>query len=230
MKSTDPFDELTSNTYGQETFKTKLYDSLRQRNELFGYDAQSGQRLQKNYHDNYFQNNYSGQNALYSSRDISQAPLDYYFDLRTNGNQKAVIGFTSLAPNLYDDNVVPSVPTVTKPNLYKSWEPFSTSATPVMKGCYTRFIPHEQVEVAPRQDIRYWGADLNSRFYERQIISSAEEHPYSNWYRRQGLINLVAENMPSRSDPYLKKIESSADSFASRIHENGGKPPAVTNF
>jgi len=197
---------------------------------MFGYDAQLIGRLQNNYHNNYFQNSYPGEGSCNTSEDVSKAPQDYYFDLRTKSNQKSVVGFTALTPNLYNDNVLPTTPTIEKPNLYRNWEPFSTTATPVMGGCYTRFIPHKPVEVAPRQDVSYWGADLNARMYERQIISSAKEQPYANWNRRQALLSLVAENMPSRNDPYLQKIESPDDSFACQLQKSGGKPPAVTSF
>jgi hypothetical protein len=220
----------TQNTYSTDGFKRKLYDSLKQRNELFGYDAQNVQRLQQNYQNNYFVNTGQSTDSCNKSCDVKMAPMDYYFDLRTNQSAKAVIGFTGLTPNLYDDNVIPDKATIEKPNLYRNWEPFSTTATPVMKGCYTRFVPHEPVEVAPRQDVNYWGADLNARMYERRLISSAKEQPYANFYRRQGLINLISKNMPSRNDPYLKKIDAPSDSFAFQLQEAGGMPPAVTTL
>lgn len=220
----------TYNSYDSETIKTKLYDSLKQRNELFGYDAQQIQTLQKNYHDNYFTNTFPPEGPCNSSQSTSMAPLDYYFDLRTNPSKKTVIGYTALTPNLYDDNVLPTAPTIEEPNLYKNWEPFSTTATPIMKGCYVKFVPHKPVEVAPRQNIRYWGADLNARLYERRLISSAEEQPYANYYRRQGLLNLISKNVPSQNDPYLKKIDRPTDSFGCQLQRNNGNPPAVTSF
>lgn len=222
----------TYNSYDKQNIHQKLYDSPDQRNELFGYDAQRTQRLQQTYHNNYPNGEYTGEEerTCDTRHDVSQAPLDYYFDLRTNSNQKSIIGYSAMTPNLYNDNVLPTTPTIKAPNLYKNWEPFSTTPTPVMGGCYTKFIPHKPIEVAPHTNVRYWGADLNARMYERKIISSANEQPYSNWNRRQGLLNLVAENMPSRNDPYTKKIENPEDSFAYQIQRSCGKPPAVTSF
>jgi len=220
----------TQNTYAAADFKWNLYDSLKQRNELFGYNDQNILRLQRNYNDNYFVNTAKSGDRCDKSCDVRTAPLDYYFDLRTKSNEKAIIGYTDLTPNLYNDNVTPQQPTIEKPDLYKTWEPFSTSATPVLKGCYTHYVPHKPVEVAPQQRPDYWGADLNARMYERSLISSAKEQPYANFYRRQGLINLISQNMPSRNDPYLKKIEKPEDSFVCQIQRSGGKPPAVTSF
>jgi hypothetical protein len=218
------------NSYGPPHFRQHLFDSVQDRNRTFGYNKELQQRLQNNYRSSYFNNQFPGQQGCNTSQDVSTAPKNYYFNLKTDINQKTIIGQTHLRPNIYNDNVLPETPTFVRPNLYKSWETFSTTATPVMRGQYTKFIPHTPVEVAPRQDARYWEADLNARLYERQIITSAKEQPYANWNRRQAFINLIAQNTPSRNDPYLKKLETANSNFGCQLQRNQGIPPAVTSF
>ena len=98
-----------------------------------------------------------------------------------------------------------------------------------MKNCYTRFIPHAPVEVAPRHSSKYWEADLNARIYERRLAMSGEENPYANWNRRQAWMNLIAKDMPPTNDPYLKPVAGPGDTFACKM-KTSPKPPAVTSF
>jgi hypothetical protein len=194
---------MTHNSYSQSDLKWKLYDSVQERNELFGYNHQHLMRVQENHNNSYLVNQFP----------LSQPyDTDYYFDLRAK--DKSIIGFTEQTPHLYNDNVLPGQPTIEQPNLYKNWEPFTTTAAPVLKGQYTQFIPHTPVEIAPRQNSNYWSADLNARLYERQLISSAKEQPYANFYARQGMLNLLAQNMPSSTDRYLRKIEEPSSTLA----------------
>lgn len=223
--------QASTYTYADPGFRRQLYDSVAERNHIFGYDATELPRVQRNYHDTYVCDPYKSCCANNRSCDVCTAPKDYYFDLNVDPCQKAVIGFTKFTPNLYDDVVLPGgKPTIEKPNLYRSWEPFSTTATPILKGCYTKWIPHKPVEIAPRRDPNYWVADLNARLYERSLVGSAKENPYANFYRRQGLINLLAQNMPPRNDPYTKVIASGQDSFACQLQQNSGIGPATTSF
>jgi len=215
----------TTNTYAKDAFKFALYEGKQERNALFGYDYLQRQPLQQRYHDNYFCNNLPG-----NVKDIRAAPKDYYFDMRTEPCEKTVIGPLDTRPNLYNDNVLPYTRTFERPNLYKSWEPFTTTAVPAMKGQYVTYIPHKPCEVAPNNDDKLWVADLNSKLYERSIISSAREQPYANHYRRQGLVNLISINVRPDGDPYSKKIQTPDDTFCASVARNGGNPPAVTSF
>ena len=215
----------THNSYAEDAFKNTLYDSVAERNNLFGYDYLQHQPLQDRYASNHFCNHLRGE-----VRDIHQAPKDYYFDMNTRACEKTVIGPLDTRPNLYNDNVLPYTKTFERPNLYKSWQPFTTTATPAMKGQYVRYIPHEPCEVAPNNDDKLWVADLNSKLYERRLVTGARDQPYSNWYGRQGLQNLVTQYMPPNNDPYTKKIERPDDTFCASLKRNGNRPPAVTNF
>jgi len=155
-------------SYSSSNIKFKLYDSLEDRNTTFGYNTTLNQRVNNNLHDSYFYEKISG----------PEAPKDYYFQMQTDPNNKTVFGeleVLDIRPNLYNDNVLPTTPTFESVDLYKNWKPFTTSATPTMKNCYTTFVPHEPVEVAPRETQHFWEADLNARIHERSLILSAEE-------------------------------------------------------
>ena len=212
----------TQNTYSKD-FKWKLYDSLHERNNLFGYDQQNIMRVQENVNNTHFVNNLVG-----NSCDVATASIEYYNDLRTKQNQKAVIGFTHATPNLYNDNVLPGYPTIEEPNLHKNWKPLVTSAAPVLQGSYVSYTQHEPVEIAPRQNVNFWGADLNARLYERQLVGSAIENPYANFYGRQAMLNLLAKDMPNNNDPYLRKIDTDSESMAYQLKHFG--PPATFKF
>lgn len=208
----------TQNTYSKD-FKYQLYESVEDRNSIFGYDQLNLMRVQEAHNNAHFHDAPPG-----ASCDVSSAPLDYYYDLRVR--DKAVIGFTHATPNLYDDCVYPGQPTIEAPNLHKNWQTFTTTATPpLLKGCPVTFTEHEPVEIAPRLQSNYWLADLNARLYERQLINSAQENPYANFYGRQAMLNLLAQNMPNDNDPYLHRIEKPTDSFAYQLTNFG--PPAT---
>lgn len=210
----------THNTYSRD-FKHHLYDSAADRNELFGYDQQHLMRVQDTLNNTYL----TDDTPPGTSCDVTMAPKDYYFDLRVKQNEKAIIGFTDRTPNLYDDNVVPGEPTIEYPYRYKNWQTLTTSAVPpILKGCPVSYTPHEPVEIAPRPD-NYWIADLNARLYERQLINSAIENPYANFYGRQAWLGLLAQNMPNDNDPYLHRIERPEDSYAYQLTHHG--PPAT---
>jgi hypothetical protein len=215
----------TTNTYAADAFKYTLYASEGERNALFGYDYLQKQPLQQRYHQGYFRND-----LKVNVRDIRQSPKDYYFDMKTRECEKTVIGPLNTRPNLYNDNVLPYTTTFERPNLYKSWQPLTTTAVPAMKGQYVQYIPHKPCEVAPNNDPKLWVADLNAKMYERSLISSAREQPFANWYRRQGLQNLVSQYVPPSNDPYTKKIARPDDTFCASLKRNGNKPPAVTSF
>lgn len=217
----------TTNTYAEDAFKHKLYNSTDERNHMFGYDFMQKQPLQSRYHDNYLCNHLAG-----ATKDIRMAPKDYYFDMKVPECEKTVIGPLDTRPNIYNDNVLPYTKTFEQPNLYKNWAPFTTTATPAMKGQYVRFIPNtkeETCEVAPNNDPKIWVADLNSKLYERNIISSAREQPYANWNRRQGLINMMTLYMPPNNDPYTQKIDRPDDTFCASTQRNNCVPPAVVS-
>ena len=99
-----------------------------------------------------------------------------------------------------------------------------------MKNCYTTYVPHEPVEVAPKQTPKYWEADLNARMYERSVIVAAEENPYVNYNRRQVYLGLLAKDMSSKRDTYTQKVSGPEETFAYKLGQNNGIPPAVTNF
>jgi hypothetical protein len=210
-------------SYTSVNLRRTLWDSAAQRSQQMGYDRQNLGRVQDNYHENYKCNFM----ASPDSQDISQAPRNYYFNTTVDPSQKAVIGFTGMNPNLYNDNLLPGLNTVMQ-NRYKSWEPFSTTANPIVSGGRVQFIPHEPVEVAPRQREQYWGADLNARLYERNVQNAAIESGYNNFHARTSLINLVAANMRTGGDRYTKVINGPQDTFAAQVKKCG--PPATTNF
>lgn len=213
----------TSNRYAADAFKFRLYNSLDERNNLHGNNFVLSQPVQRKHQDAFFTH-------VTPSNDISKAPKDYYFDLRT-GDSKSAIGPMNVRPNLYNDNVSPYTSTFERPSLYKSWEPFTTTPINAMKGERVRFIPHAQpCEVAPNTDSRLWTADPNAELYERRLIQSAEDNPYSNHYRRQGLMSMVALYMKPNNDPYSKKIDAPDDTFCNQLQRNGGVPPATTQF
>jgi len=217
-----------SYTYSAPAFKYQLYSSAAERRKLFGYDYMSQSGLQNRHHDAYFQNTYCGPVG-----DISRAPDDYYYGsanrpMPTWGQN---IGYLGTRPNLYNDNVNPWNPTFERPNMYRSWEPLSTTATPAMQGSYTQFLPYEQpCEVAPWNSSKLWVADINSKIYERAMVTGAEEQPYSNWYRRQGLAQLLNINNPERHDDYTVKLDMPENSFCAKLAQNKGVPPAVVNM
>ena len=219
--------EETTNTYAADAFRRKLYEGgCRERNRMFGFDYLQRQPLLQRHLDNYMCNNRFGAN-----KDIVGAPKDYYFDMRVNDSEKAIIGPLDTRPNLYNDNVLPYTRTFEKPMLYRSWEPLTTTATPVMKGQYVRFIPKKKpCEVAPNNDSTLWVTSLNPRMYERKLIQSAKSQPYANHYRRQGLANLISLNVRSNNDPYTKVLRKPEDGFCESMARNGGTPPAVTSF
>lgn len=200
-----------------------LWPTVAERNDAFGYSRQQLPQLQKTYNDNWKHVNVPSGSSL----DVSQATKDYYFNMSVDPSVKSVIGFTGIRPNLYNDNLqsVSSVP----PNNYRSWEPFSTTANPVPLGTYVRFIPHAPVEVAPVQRENYWTGDLNGRLYERSLIGSAVENPYANFYARQGMLSLLAQNMRVGGDTYTKPLVGPKDAFAYQA-QHLPSPPPVTNF
>ena len=215
----------TTNTYAGDTFKFKLYKSNLERDALFGFNYLQRQPLQQSYHDNHFYNTQPG-----PVRDIRAAPKDYYFDLRTAPCQKSVIGSIHARPNLYNDNVLPHTRTLQRLESHKTWEPLSNTAAPFMKGQYVSWQPHAPCEVAPNYDDKLWVADMNSKLYERRMITGARETPYANHYRRQGMLNLTAQYMRPDGDPYTKKLSTSNDSLCATLSHNGGHPPAVTGL
>lgn len=217
--------------YSKEGLRQTLYDGPADRAAIFGLDQmnQPGP-LQSNYNTGFFYNPAPCSNPCAPrSTDICMAPSDYYWDDITP-KQGANLGPLNVQPNIYNDLVLPGDKTFEPPNLYRNWEPWSTTATPVLSGCYTTWIPHTPVEVAPRQDPRYWVANKNMRQYERSLQVSAEQNPYSNFYRRQAWISLLQQNMPNRSDGYTKQVKSPGESFAAQMTQSGGIGPAVTNF
>jgi hypothetical protein len=212
--------ESSVSSYTSASLRNWLFPTIAERNEAFGYDHLLLPPVQQNY--NLF---WKTPYTAGPSADVSTAPKDYYFNLPANPSRESVIGFVGMQPNLYNDNLLPlsTVP----PNFWKSGELFSTTANPVPSGAYVRYIPHPPVEIAPNQTRAYWEADLNGRLYERSLINSAKENPYSNWYGRQGLINLLAENIRTQ-DPYLQPITGPCESIASQLQRC--EPPAVTNL
>uniref|UniRef100_A0A6C0BN98 Uncharacterized protein n=1 Tax=viral metagenome TaxID=1070528 RepID=A0A6C0BN98_9ZZZZ len=222
-----------TNSYTKPAFKYQLYDSLTERNRTFGYDYMSQSRLQNNHHNAYFSNVYCG-----SVGDIHQAPKDYYFgsaDLRPRPAPDACpaqnMAPLDTRPNIYNDNVYPYTNTFVKPTLHRSWQPFTTTATPSMTGSYTQFFPHAQpCEVAPWNSSMVWEADLNAKLYERAIIAGAKEQPYSNWNRRQALAQLINLNAPSNNDIYTQKLSRPDDTFCEAQRRNAGIPPAIVHF
>jgi hypothetical protein len=210
-------------SFSSQNLKFKLYDSLQDRNQSFGYNYTLNQRVNDNYHNSYFEPNISP----------PQAPKNYYFQMHTDPNIKSTLSdfdFQDIRPNLYNDNVLPTTPTFEYPDLYRNWKPFTTTARPIMKNCYTTYVPHEPVEVAPKQTPKYWEADLNARMYERSVIVAAEENPYVNYNRRQVYLGLLAKDMSSKRDTYTQKVSGPEETFAYKLRQNNGIPPAVTNF
>jgi hypothetical protein len=225
-----PACNTTDNSYSSQCMSRTLYDGPADRAAVFGTDMMQEQALQRNYNTGYFYNPAPCVNPCAPrSVDICAASQAYYFD-PVEPKQGANLALLTTQPNIYDDTVVVTEPTFSPPNLYKNWEPFSTTATPVLQGCYTKWVPHTPVEVAPRQDPNFWEADLNKRMYERGLITSAKENPYENFYRRQGLVQLLAINMPNTTDEYTKQITGPCQTFAQEVQRNGGVGPAVTNF
>ena len=212
-----------NNSYTQDAFKFKLYSDLNERNQVFGYDKVVQHPVQVNYQNNHFLQSMPGQ-----SHDIRTAPKDYYFDSRVDGNQKSVIGPLDVRPNIYNDLQYPWTKNLTKPNLYKNWQPFTTSNTDALVGQRVRFEPHNPVELAPNYAANYNTADLNALIYERKIILQADEQPYMNFNRRAALLSLVAQNVKFRSDGYMKLLGRPEDAFANR--DPALPPPAVTGF
>lgn len=213
-----------TNTYDSRTFKHKLYSTVQERNNLFGYDHQNLPNLQKNYHNTFLERETVSSDCRDRVCDVSTAPKDYYFNLPRN-ERRTVIGQTETVPNIYDDVFRTTQSVATKPNFYRTWEPFSTSAQNLLRGCSTTFTPHDPVEVAPRIDPNYWTADLNSRMYERNLVNSAIEQPYANFYNRQGMANLVAQNMRSGQDIYT--VPLTGQSFNKQLKMNNSVPPAT---
>ena len=213
----------TFNPYGPD-FKFRLYDSVEERNNLFGNNFMLDTTRERSYMNGHFSQ------CDKTPEDIRFGPKQYYYDMRVDDAQKTIMGPMNVRPNLYDDIVVPYLPTFEKTNSYKSWEPFTTTATAVKRGHATEWIPHTPVEVAPNRDARLWQADQNSLLYERKLISSARENPYANHYRRQGLVSLMALNMRPNNDFYTKKINSLDDTFGETMKKNNNIPPATTSF
>lgn len=214
------------NTYDSRSFKYDLYDNAEERNWLFGYDKQNISDLQMNYHNTFLNNEYLvNGNCQDRVCDVSTAPKDYYYNLPRNEN-RAVIGQTALTPNLYDDVFRPDQPNASVPNFSRTWKPFTTSAQNLLKGCSTTFVPNERpVEIAPRINKNFWTADLNSKLYERSIINSAQENPYLNFYHRQGMINLLAQNMRNTNDPYT--VPLTGQTFDIQLQQNNNIPPVT---
>lgn len=215
----------TTNTYSGDSFKFQLYDSLEDRNNLFGYNFMLSQPLQRQQHNAHFLNTRPG-----PVQDIRRAPKDYYFNMRTNNNLKTVLGPMDTRPNLYNDNVLPYTRTFERPDLYKSWEPFTTTAVPAMKGERVRWTPHAPCEVAPNNDPRLWVADTNAAIYERGLVTSAREQPYANFNARQGLMNLTSINVPPNNDEYMQMVRKPSDTFCAQLKRNNYVPPATTAF
>lgn len=220
--------DATYNSYSTENLKFGLYDSLEQRNALFGYDYIHQGAMNKAYQNNFFVNT----KASPQSQDISLAPRDYYFDLRTDNTQKAVIGWDddTLRPSLYNDEVTPAVPSLSTPNFYRSGQPFSNNPTVAFPNVATTFWPHKNgpVEVAPNMNPKMWIANQNAMMYERKLVSGAEESFYSNNQRRQGLNQLINTLIRPSGSPYTVRIETPELSFANQLEQAKGRPPATT--
>lgn len=139
---------------------------------------------------------------------------------------RALIDPLGYRPSLYNDNVHPYTKTYEAPDTHRSWQPFSTTATPSMLGEYQQFYPHEKkCEIGGWHTPRLWEADLNTQIYERSVLSQAKEQPYANWYRRQALAQLININNPGNSDLYTQKVCSPQDSYC-----NLETTPATVHF
>ena len=208
----------TTNTYSKDSFKYELYPSLCDRNETHGFNFMYQPDQQQRHHDAHFQNTYNG-----PWKDRTHTPS--LFDTKVDKSQKTLIAPLDVRPNLYNDQVHPWTPTVDPPNLYRSWKPYTTTATPTMTGEYVQFIPHQQpCPVAPINDSSYWVANMNSKLYERRLLSAADEQPYANWYRRQAWAQMLAQNMPS-NDKYTVKLDRPENTYCAAQARNGGQPP-----
>lgn len=214
----------TNYTYAGDSFKYQNYTDPADRAQAFGYNYMRQGPLQNAYHQQYFCN------TTPPKSDVINAPKDYYNHLKLDHEAQAIIGPLDIRPNLYNDNVHPYTTTSERPNLYKSWQPFTTTATSMAKSQGIMWIPHKQpCEVASRSNPNYWQADLNARIFERGLVSAAAEQPYSNHWRRVAMQNLVSLNMRADGDPYSKPVEKPSDSFCHQLKENC-TPPATTSF
>lgn len=212
-----------NNSYTDQAFKFKLYQNLEDRNHVFGYDKVVQHPMQVNYQNNYFVQTRPG-----PVRDISTAPKDYYQNPQILDNcNKAYIGPLEVRPNLYNDLQYPWTNNLTKPNLYKSWEPLSTANTDGLIGQSVRYVEHTPVELAANNQINYKTGDLNALLYERKIRLSADEQPYMNFNRRAAMLSMVSQNVKFRSDGYLKLLSRPEDAYAFRT---AATLPAVTGF
>jgi len=213
----------SNNTYTDDAFKYKLWNSLNDRNQVFGYDKVVQHPVQVNLQNNHFMQGNPG-----TSGDIRTAPKDYYFDLRVDPKTRANIGPLGARPNIYNDLQYPWTNNLNKPNLYKNWQPLTTSNTDGLVGQPVRYVAHNPVELAPNYDPKYKTADLNALIYERKIRLEAQEQPYANFNRRAAQISLMSQNVKFRSDGYMKLITRPEDAFANRDPKL--EPPAVTGF
>lgn len=198
LKSKEYVQPASYSSYTQANFPKSLYANVQERNALF-YDSlvQPATQINQN-------NSFLDVQAPGGQDDIDIAPKSYYNDLNVRGPRTA-IGPLGETPNLYDDIVRPGVPTPFEPDLNRSWEPFSTTAMNPSKHNRVTWTP-TVCEVAPRHSAKYWVPGLDSKLYERGLISGAEEQPYANFNRNQTLVNLLGINVPNKSDFYTRPL------------------------
>jgi hypothetical protein len=186
----------TTNTYADPAMMVTMYDTEEKRNSIFGVDQIVQSRALPH-------------NA---AADIRRAPKNYYDDMHTNPAEKTLIGPLDSRPTLYNDVLAPYTRNRFAPNTTKTWQPFTTSATPTYGGSPV-WNQTSRCEIAPNMDERLWTPDLNEIIYRRKLVTSAQEQPYANFNRRQGLVELMAINMPPNNDFYTRKINSPDDRF-----------------
>jgi hypothetical protein len=184
---------MTHDSYSSDNLKHLTYDSTKHRNDILGYNYLLKRESLDNYNDKFF-----------TIQDTPSYAVDP--DMMVNTTHKSILDNPNAYPNLYDDNIIAGRNNNHEPNRYRTWEPLTSSAVPSISGEYNKFTPHTPQSVGANVRNTYWVADLNGQLMDRKISLSAKEQPYANFYRRQGLISLISQNMIPTNDSYTKRI------------------------
>jgi hypothetical protein len=215
---------LDTRSYTQDAIRRNFYDTAEERQELFGHSIQALPPMQKAYMNEYLNG------PPLTVMDVARAPRTATQDMKINSSQKS-----RLSNTLYDD-ILRGV----APQFHTDWKPLTTPVTErntiFPHQVRVSYHPYDQpVEIAPRNSEKIWLADLNPAMYERRIALGAEEHPNKLYHARKRFMQALAAEMPSRSDPYTRRIEPQRqaewDIFPDMLpFVQVAQPPATINF
>ena len=127
---------------------------------------------------------------------------------------RTLAGASTLSAALYNEDEAllqssPPPPPPPSPSPSPSpqyWPASSTHAPAPRTGCFSNFTPHAPIETNPPMRNDYWTADLNPQMHQRGLLLNPIGHPNVHFHSRRGQLQMLAKNMNSTNDPYLRQM------------------------